>query len=108
MLGCDKSKVSRIETGERGIRDQDLGDLLAVYGAGDGERAVLLALARQPGGWQDAYTGVLPPAVADYLALEAAASQVLVYEGERIPARAAGRSPCWQPARRRRCTWKST
>lgn len=45
MPGCDKSKVSRIETGERGIREHDLGNLLAEYGAGDGERAVLLALA---------------------------------------------------------------
>lgn len=88
MLGCDKSKVSRIETGERGIREHDLDDLLAEYGAGDGERAVLLALAgrRAPRGWWDAYAGVLPPAVVDYLALEAAASEVLVYEGERVPA----------------------
>lgn len=45
MPGCAKSKVSRIETRERGIREHDLGNLLAEHGAGDGERAVLLALA---------------------------------------------------------------
>jgi transcriptional regulator with XRE-family HTH domain len=88
MLGCDRSKVSRIETGMRGVRERDLLGLLAEYGVGEDERAALLALAgpRAAGGWWQGYAGVLPPAAVEYLGLEAAASQVLVYEGQRVPA----------------------
>lgn len=88
MLGCDRSKVSRIETGLRGVRERDLLDLLAEYGVGEDERAALLALAgpRGAGGWWQGYAGVLPPTAVEYLGLEAAASQLLVYDGQRVPA----------------------
>jgi transcriptional regulator with XRE-family HTH domain len=88
VLGCDRSKVSRIETGMRGIRSDDLRDLLAEYGVSGSERAGLMALAgpRGTGGWQEEYADVLPRAARDYLWLEAAASTVLVYEGQRVPA----------------------
>ena len=88
MLDCDRSKVSRIETGMRGIRSHDLRDLLAEYGVSEGERAGLMALAgpRGVGGWWEAYADVLPRAAREYLWLEAAASQVFVYEGQRVPA----------------------
>jgi len=87
MLGCDRSKISRIETGVRGIRSHDLRDLLAEYGVSEGERAGLIALARPrgAGGWLAAYADVLPRAAGEYLWLEAAASRVLVYEGQRVP-----------------------
>ena len=87
MLDCDRSKVSRIETGTRGIRIHDLRDLLAEYGVSEGERAGLMALAgpRGAGGWA-AYADVLPSAAREYLWLEAAASHVFVYEGQRVPA----------------------
>jgi transcriptional regulator with XRE-family HTH domain len=32
VLECDRSKISRIETGQRGIRIRDLRDLLREYG----------------------------------------------------------------------------
>jgi transcriptional regulator with XRE-family HTH domain len=88
MLGCDRSKISRIETGMRGIRSHDLRDLLAEYGVSDSERDGLLALARPHGtdGWQEDYADVLPRAAREYLWLEAAASKVFVYEGQRVPA----------------------
>jgi transcriptional regulator with XRE-family HTH domain len=88
ILGCDRSKMSRIETGMRGIRSRDLRDLLAEYGVSDSERAGLMALAgpRGTGGWREDYADVLPRAARDYLWLEAAASKVLVYEGQRVPA----------------------
>ena len=65
----------------------DLRDLLAEYGVSEGERAGLMALAgpRGLGGW-DAYADVLPRAAREYLWLEAAASHVFVYEGQRVPA----------------------
>jgi transcriptional regulator with XRE-family HTH domain len=45
VLECDRSKLSRIETGQRGIRARDLRDLLTEYGVGEHERAFLIALA---------------------------------------------------------------
>jgi len=88
MLDCDRSKISRIETGMRGIRSHDLRDLLAEYGVSESERAGLMALAgpRGAGGWREEYADVLPAAAREYLWLEAAASQVFVYEGQRVPA----------------------
>ncbi len=88
MLSCDRSKMSRIETGVRGIRSHELRDLLAEYGVSDSERAGLMALTgpRGAGGWQEDYADVLPRAARDYLWLEAAASKVFVYEGQRVPA----------------------
>ena len=88
MLDCDRSKVSRIETGMRGIRLHDLRDLLAEYGVSEGERASLMALAGRSGvgGWRETYADVLPRAAREYLWLEAAASHVFVYEGQRVPA----------------------
>jgi transcriptional regulator with XRE-family HTH domain len=88
MLDCDRSKISRIETGTRGIRSHDLRDLLAEYGVSEGERGVLMALARPRGAldWEEAYADVLPSAAREYLWLEAAASHVFVYEGLRVPA----------------------
>jgi transcriptional regulator with XRE-family HTH domain len=38
ILECDPSKVSRIECGHRGIRDEELRELLAEYGVGRNSR----------------------------------------------------------------------
>ena len=40
MLECDRSKISRIETGERGIRAKELRELLAEYGIAEEQQAV--------------------------------------------------------------------
>jgi transcriptional regulator with XRE-family HTH domain len=88
ILGCDPSKVSRVECGQRGIRGQELRDLLTEYGVGEDQQAVLAAMAGPRGrsGWYRAYADVLPPACQDYLALEDGASRVLAYEAQRVPA----------------------
>lgn len=88
VLECDRSKISRIETGQRGIRRKELRELLNEYGVGEEQQAILAAIAdpRSARGWYGQYASVLPMAYQDYLALEAAASQVLVYEAQRIPA----------------------
>jgi transcriptional regulator with XRE-family HTH domain len=44
VLDCDRSKISRVETGQRGIRPRELADLLTEYGASEGERSLLLAI----------------------------------------------------------------
>jgi transcriptional regulator with XRE-family HTH domain len=88
VLACDRSKISRIETGHRGIRPGELRDLLAEYGVDDpAQRGALTALAdpRAARGWWQAYAEVLPEASAEYLVIEAMAAQVLVYDSQRVP-----------------------
>src|SRR5262249_35236040 len=81
-------KISRIETGQRGIRGKELRELLAEYGATDEQRAMLTALADPRGafGWFREYADALPGAWQDYLVLEAGASRIWVYEAQRVPA----------------------
>ena len=87
MLDCDRSKVSRIETGERGIRCEDLNKLLAEYGIGEEQQVILAELADPRGafGWYRDYAEILPDAVRDYAILETAAAQISAYEAQRVP-----------------------
>ena len=87
ILECDRSKISRIETGQRGIRSLELWALLQEYGVAEDERSALAAIAdpRCTRGWWRQYADVLPEAYRDYLILEAAASKILVYESHRVP-----------------------
>jgi transcriptional regulator with XRE-family HTH domain len=87
ILDCDRSKISRIETGQRGISAKELRELLTEYGVPDGEQAALLAVAhrgRQHGWWQG-YQGVLSDAGQDYVIMEAAASEICVYDVHQVP-----------------------
>jgi transcriptional regulator with XRE-family HTH domain len=87
ILDCDRSKISRIETGQRGIRVKELRELLSEYGVPDEEQAGLVAVAhrgRQHGWWQD-YPDVLTDVRQDYVMLEAVASEILAYEPQQVP-----------------------
>lgn len=87
ILECDRSKISRIETGQRGIRAKELRELLTEYGVPDDEQAALLAVAhrgRQHGWWQD-YPDVLSDAGQDYVIMESAAAEILTYEAHQVP-----------------------
>jgi len=87
ILECDRSKISRIETGQRGIRAKELRELLTEYGVPDGEQAALLAIAhrgRQHGWWQD-YPDVLSDTGQDYVIMEGAAAEILAYESNQVP-----------------------
>jgi transcriptional regulator with XRE-family HTH domain len=77
VLDCDRSKISRIETGIRGIRPLELRILLEEYGVDARDLDDLIAITgRRTGrGWWDEYADVLPAGMRDYLALEAAASR---------------------------------
>jgi transcriptional regulator with XRE-family HTH domain len=88
VLECDRSKISRIETGQRGIRGKELRELLAEYGVDDQQRALLSSLADPRGafGWHRDYADALPGAWQDYLILETGASKISAYEAQRIPA----------------------
>jgi transcriptional regulator with XRE-family HTH domain len=87
MLECDRSKMSRVETGERGIRGKELRELLAEFGIAGDQQAILELLASPRGarGWFRDYDGVLRGAWRDYLTLETAASRISVYEAQQVP-----------------------
>jgi transcriptional regulator with XRE-family HTH domain len=86
MLECDRSKISRIETGQRGIRAKELRELLTEYGVPDSEQAALVAIAsRGQRGWWHPYAGVLPAPYLDYVIMESAASEIMTYEAQVIP-----------------------
>lgn len=87
VLECDRSKISRIETGQRGIRPKELRELLAEYGAPDREQTALVAIASRGGqrGWWRPYADVLPGAYLDYVIMESAASEIMIYEAQVIP-----------------------
>jgi transcriptional regulator with XRE-family HTH domain len=86
VLECDRSKISRVETGQRGIRAKELRELLAEYGVPDGEQDTLAAIAgRGPRGWRDSYPDVLSGKYLDYVVVESAASQIMTYEAQLVP-----------------------
>jgi transcriptional regulator with XRE-family HTH domain len=87
VLDCDRSKISRIENGQRGIRPAELRTLLAEYGVPDDEQAALLKLTPQgrPRGWWSEYPDALPAGVADFTVLEAAAAELMTYQPQLIP-----------------------
>ena len=87
ILECDRSKISRIETGQRGIRPKELRELLTEYGVADGEQEALLAIAhsgRQTGWWLD-YADVLSAAGQDYVIMELAATEILAFDPNQVP-----------------------
>jgi transcriptional regulator with XRE-family HTH domain len=87
ILECDRSKISRIETGERGIRPKELRELLAEYNVPAAEQQALLAIAhrgRESGWWLD-YRDVLTADGQDYVIMEIAATQILSYEANQVP-----------------------
>lgn len=87
ILECDRSKISRIETGQRGVRPKELGELLAEYGVDPRRREALQAIARQARqvGWWQSYGDVLADAYQDYISLEASAGTISAYSAQLIP-----------------------
>ena len=87
VLECDRSKVSRIETGQRGIRPKELRELLAEYGVPAREQAALTAIASRGGqhGWWQPYRDILPGPYLDYVIMEAAAAEIMTYEAQLVP-----------------------
>jgi transcriptional regulator with XRE-family HTH domain len=87
ILECDRSKISRVETGQRGIRAKELRELLAEYGVPPGARDALLAIAHsgREDGWWLGFRDVLTPAAQDYVSMEAAATEIMVYDQNQVP-----------------------
>ena len=106
VLECDRSKISRIETGQRGIRPKELRELLTEYGVPASEQLALVSIASRGGqhSWWRPYADTMSDAYLDYVIMESAASEIMTYEAQLIPdllqtdeyARAAtASSRCW-------------
>src|ERR1700684_2629293 len=87
VLECDRSKISRIETGQRGIRPKELRELLAEYGVPASEQLALVAIASRGGqhSWRHPYAEVRPDDYVDYVIMESAAAEIMTYEAQLIP-----------------------
>ncbi len=86
-LGCDTSKISRIETGHRRPKPGEMHVLLAAYGVTDRERQAIAALTETArAGWWGEYRGLLPGAMVDHAMLESIADDVMIYEPQALPA----------------------
>jgi transcriptional regulator with XRE-family HTH domain len=82
------SKMSRIELGRVGLKDDDLERLLGLYGVADSdERLALLNLNRCLNGrrWWDSYSYSFADWFCSYLILESAAAYVWTYECSLVP-----------------------
>ena len=86
VLDCDRSRISRIESGERGIRLAELGELLGEYGTDEAGREALEALARaaRDGWWRD-YRQALSAGYVDLLIAESAAKRIMIYAPLQVP-----------------------
>jgi transcriptional regulator with XRE-family HTH domain len=87
VLECDRSKISRIETGQRGIRPKELRELLTEYGVPATEQLALVSIASRGGqhSWWHPYADTMSDAYLDYVIMESAASEIMTYEAQLIP-----------------------
>lgn len=84
-LECSTSKISRLETGQRGASPRDIRDLCEIYGVEEAaRREYLAALARE--GRDQAWWQPFDLPYATYVGLEAAAIQISDYEPGVFPA----------------------
>jgi transcriptional regulator with XRE-family HTH domain len=84
--GFSAAKISRMETGKRGVNPRDVKDLCEYYGADPAEAAALLQLARDGRG-QDWWAGHSSVGDRDstFIAHEAIASRIRNYEAVYVP-----------------------
>ena len=88
-MGWSVAKVSRLERAEGTLRDAEVRAVCALYRI-PGDRAEVLAecaaRTRAPQWWQAReYHRLLPPGSDDQLGLEAAASEIALYDPESVP-----------------------
>jgi transcriptional regulator with XRE-family HTH domain len=87
ILGRDHSTISRFETGERGIRPEELQLLLTEYGVEEEMAATLITLItpKNVDGWWADYRRILPAATLDWIVSESVAERVMVYAPIHVP-----------------------
>lgn len=79
-LGWSVSKISRIETGQVGVKSRDLAALLDLYEVPESKREALQELGRTATrrGWWDTYESI-PTEYANYISLESEASSITCF-----------------------------
>ena len=84
-LLCSPAKVSRMESGQRGVSARDIRDLCALYGVTDPEKQRLSALARagKEKAWWAPFD--LPTSLSRYIGLEAEAVAIRIFDGGCVP-----------------------
>jgi transcriptional regulator with XRE-family HTH domain len=85
-LLCSPAKISRLESGQRGVSARDIRDLCALYGVTDpAQKQHLSALAREgkEKAWWDPFD--LPAQLSRYIGLEADAVSISVFDGGCVP-----------------------
>ena len=87
ILECHPSKISRIETGQRGIRPKELRELLTEYGVDVAAQDVLNTIARRPSAQSCRYDHdqFLSSAYSEFLEIEKAASAIFIYAPVQVP-----------------------
>lgn len=87
ILECDRSKISRIETSQRGIRPMELRQLLTEYGVDSSTQATLVAITRPrvADSWWNSYRKVVGDGYLDFVVAEAVASCAWVYAPLYVP-----------------------
>jgi transcriptional regulator with XRE-family HTH domain len=86
MLLCSPSKVSRMETGQRGATQRDVRDLSGIYGVTDETRvAYMMQLAREgkQQGWWQSFT--YPLKYTNYVGFEQEATSLSIYYSSVVP-----------------------
>jgi transcriptional regulator with XRE-family HTH domain len=86
-LMCSVAKISRMETGGRGVQPRDIRDLCRLYGVSNevrDELARMASEARKAGWWQRDFR-TLDEQTATLIALEMAATDVRIYDAIRVP-----------------------
>src|SRR5213082_3300795 len=83
---ASRTKLWRIEAGKVGVRIADVRTLCWLYGADQATTDALAALATGTAtqGWWEDYGDVLPDWFGLYIGLEAAASEIRIYEPELV------------------------
>ncbi|MDB1086733.1 helix-turn-helix transcriptional regulator [Streptomyces sp. ACA25] len=87
-LGCDLTKISRIELGRSGVRKVELETMLDMYGVTDrAKRTALLAISRtsRTKGWWHQYDDLLRPSSRDLFDMEADADTIFSFEMSLVP-----------------------
>jgi transcriptional regulator with XRE-family HTH domain len=86
-LGMSITKVSRMETGARGLYVDDVAALLGLYRVPARKREELLALVREGANrnWQQLQTGKLPTSWQDVIRFEAEAELMYSFEPQLVP-----------------------
>ncbi|MGH3829348.1 MAG: helix-turn-helix domain-containing protein [Pseudonocardiaceae bacterium] len=86
-LGCDTSKISRIEHGHSGLKAAELEKLLDLYQVTGPERQELLEVGKEARqrGRRKLYGDTLPGYFRRFIDLEVDATEIRCYEGELVP-----------------------